>query len=156
MYQPRSASESIRSIDRGQYLHPRQYRSVLHGKKPNNKKGKSTSELICLQNFQKYQILITRVLDIMTIRLWEIAHVTSAVIERGRCRRRCEQRRTGLALDEERPLVTSRMPVDLTHAAGFHGHDGGGKVGGDGESDGVDNFHGATSDFMGWLFGEVV
>lgn len=125
-------------------------------RKKERKKGEITSKLIRLQNLQEHQVLISRILNIMTIRLREIAHITRAVIERSRRRRRREQRRAGLTLDEKRPLVTGWMPVDLAHAAGFHGHDCGGEVCGDGEGDGVDNFHRSTGDFVGGLLGEMV
>lgn len=99
----------------------------------------STSELVCLQHLKEEQIHVPRVLDIVTVRLREISHITSAVIKRCRRIRRREQRRAALAADEKCPLVAARMPVDLAHPAGLDCHDGCRKVTGDGESYRIDN-----------------
>lgn len=46
--------------------------------------------------------------------------------------------------------------MDLAHAAGVHGDDCGGEIGGDGEGGGVDDFDGAAGDAVRGLLGEVV
>lgn len=115
-----------------------------------------TSKRIRLQHLQKHQLLIPRILDIMAARLREIPHITSAIIKRRGGTRRLEQGRPPLAADEKGPLVATGMPVDLAHAAGLHGDDGGGEVRGDGEGGRVDDLDGAAGDLVGRLLGEVV
>lgn len=43
--------------------------------------------------------------------------------------------------------------MDLAHAAGVHGDDCGGEIGGDGEGGGVDDFDGAAGDAVCGLLG---
>lgn len=112
--------------------------------------------MIRLQHLYKHEVLVARVLDVVAVRLGEVRDVARAVVERGGLVRGREQGRAALALDEEAPLVARRVPVDLAHAAGLHGHHGGGEVGGDGEGQRVDDLDAAPGHLVRGLLGEVV
>lgn len=75
--------------------------------------GRHTRIMIRLQNLQNNQILVPRILNIMTIRLGEIRHITRQVIKRRSLTRRREQRRSTSSLNEKSPFITRRMPMNL-------------------------------------------
>lgn len=117
---------------------------------------KLTSELRRLQNLQEHQILIPRILNIMTIRLREIPNITSHIVKSRSSIRRRKQRRPTLALNKERPLIARRVPMDLAHATRMNSHNRRGEIAGYWEGERVDNLDGAAGYLVGALFGEVV
>lgn len=121
-----------------------------------NDSTNNTCELRSLQNLQEDQVILSSVLDVVAVRLWEIAHIASHIIE-GSCRvGGTEERRPTLSLDEEGPFITGRVPVDLTHTTGVNSDDRCGEIAGDGEIDWVNDLDGSTGNLMSWLLGEMV
>lgn len=92
----------------------------------------------------------------MAAGLWEISHITGTIIKSPCIVGRGKERRATLSLDEECPLVTRRVPMDLAHTARMHCDDGSRGVTCGGEGQRVDNLDGPSGDFMSGLFREMV
>lgn len=112
--------------------------------------------MIRLQNLQNNQLLLPRILNIMTIRLWEIRHITRQIIKRRSLPRRREQRRSTAALNEKSPFITRRMPMNLPQPSGFDSDQCSRKPRCDWEAQRVNDLDASAFELLGWLFGEVV
>lgn len=115
-----------------------------------------TCKLGGLQDLQENQVILSGVLNVVAIRLWEIANIPGHKVKGSCSLRSSEKRRTTLSLDEKGPLIAGWVPVNLTHASRMHSDNRRGEVAGDGESLRVNNLNGASSNLMRLLFRKVV
>lgn len=77
------------------------------------------SELVGTENLEHLQRLVTDILNKVTHVLRHNANVTRAVVESSGVTLGGKDSDTGLSLDEERPLICSRVPVHLPDGAGL-------------------------------------
>ncbi len=138
-------------------------------------------ELWCLKHFEEYQVLGTRVLDVMAASCGDIANTTCGkVVGARRCRRAVNGYSTS-SLDEEIPLVRGRVcqarsvdylqsipyrsanrseqlltPVDFPERAWLNNDESSREHGSDWESEGVQDLDRAAGNSEGFLQRPVV
>ena len=109
-----------------------------------------------LQYFQIHDVRISYILDVVTIRIRNVSHISFCEIERPRLGGGSEHAHARLTGDKEVPLVAVWVPVDLAHGTRLDCHQSGAEIICDGESGRIDELDGAAGDFVGCLFGPMI
>lgn len=79
--------------------------------------------MICLQNLNKYHVVLPNVLYVMGHRLWDVSAVSRMVIEGPRVSLCSVDADPCIPCDKEIPLVTCSVPVDLAHGTRLDSYD---------------------------------
>ncbi len=77
---------------------------------------------VALEHLQKFQVRVTRILNVVRQRLLYISDIACLKIHRARPSSRGEYRHSARAADEVLPFIRIRMPVQFAYTARMNGY----------------------------------
>lgn len=113
--------------------------------------------MIRLQYLDEHYIVPPNIFNVMCHALGDVPTIPRMIVKRPRCSLCRIYTDPRIASYEEVPLVTSGVPVDLTHSSGMHRDNCGREFLSDGEGFWIEDFDSSTGGIMSERgFGEVV